>query len=506
MSGPPPTQRPNLGFASLWNISFGFFGIQIGLALQNANVSRIFQSLGTPIDQLGLMWLAAPLTGLLVQPLIGHYSDRTWGRWGRRRPFFFAGALLAMVALFGMPNSPAVWVAAVTLWVLDASLNISMEPFRAFVSDMLAPRQRPAGYAFQTAFIGAGGVVASLLPYVLEHMLGIANVAPAGGVPDTVRYSFYFGGAALFLAVLWTVLTTREYSPAQMVAFGEEAATREVLDAEPIVAPRRGPAWITAGALLALLIWQSERSGWLPAAREAYFVAAGIAAFGVAQMVSRVLVSAGRGDNVLSHIVSDLATMPDTMRRLAVVQFFTWGALIIMWVYTTPVVAQQVYGTVDPASPAYNAAASWVGVLFAVYSGVATLAAFLLPVLAKRIGAAATHILALLCGAAGYLGLFAIHDAQWLIAAFAGIGVAWASILSMPYVILANALPQRKLGIYMGIFNFFIVLPQLIVATIMGGVIKAYFPDQPAWTMVIAAVVMGIAALAMLRVRDDARS
>ncbi|RYY42877.1 MAG: MFS transporter [Sphingomonadales bacterium] len=500
------TQRPHLGFAPLWNISFGFFGIQIGLALQNANASRIFQSLGTPIDQLGLMWLAAPLTGLLVQPLVGHYSDRTWGRWGRRRPFFFAGALLAMLALFVMPNSPAIWVAALTLWVLDASLNISMEPFRAFVGDMLGRAQRPAGYAFQTAFIGAGGVVASLLPYVLEQLLGVSNVAAAGGVPDTVRYSFYFGGAALFLAVLWTVLTTREYSPEQMASFGEEAATAEALDAEAIVAPRRGLAWIAGAALLALLIWQGERSGWLPAARDAYFVAAGIAAFGVAQIVSRWLVSAGRGDNVLSHIVSDLATMPETMRRLALVQFFTWGALIIMWIYTTPVVAQQVYNALDPASPGYNAAASWVGVLFAIYSGVATLAAFALPVLAKRIGAPAAHILALLCGAAGYLGLFLLHDAQALIAAMVGIGIAWASILSMPYVILANALPQRKLGIYMGIFNFFIVLPQLIVATIMGGVIKAYFPAQPAFTMVIAAALLALAALAMLRVTDDARS
>jgi maltose/moltooligosaccharide transporter len=240
--------RPTLGFAQLWNISFGFFGIQIGFALQNANASRIFQSLGTPIDQLGLMWIAAPLTGLLVQPLIGHYSDRTWGRLGRRRPYFLIGAILCTCALFFMPNSPTILAAAITLWILDASLNVSMEPFRAFVGDMLSPRQRPAGYAFQTWFIGAGAVVASIAPYVLENVFGVSNTAPAGQVPDAVRYGFYFGGAMLLAAVLWTVLTVREYSPAELAAFGEE--TEEPIDTAPPVVPARGPLWIVGGGIV----------------------------------------------------------------------------------------------------------------------------------------------------------------------------------------------------------------------------------------------------------------
>ncbi len=493
------TTRPTLGFPQLWNISFGFFGIQIGFALQNANASRIFQSLGTPIEDLALMWIAAPLTGLLVQPIIGHYSDRTWGRLGRRRPYFLIGAILCTCALFVMPNSPTWLVAAITLWMLDASLNVSMEPFRAFVGDMLDPEQRPTGYAFQTWFIGAGAVVASLAPFVLENGFGVSNVAPAGQVPDAVRYGFYFGGTMLLIAVLWTVLTVREYSPAEMAAFGEQSS--DTVD-EPLTVPTRGALWIVGGIGVAALIVLAERSGMLASGREAYFVAAGIALYGVAQIVSGGLVRSGRGDNVLSHIVSDLAMMPDRMRRLALVQFFTWGALILLWVYTTPVIAQQVWGTIDPGSSGYNQAGSWVGVLFAIYSGVAALAAFALPVLARRIGAARTHMLCLAIGAAAFVGIFVTHDRLGMIVPMIGIGIAWASVLTMPYVLLANALPQRKLGVYMGIFNFFIVLPQLIVATVMGGVIKAWFPTDPAWTMLVAASVMAIAALAMVRVRE----
>jgi maltose/moltooligosaccharide transporter len=491
--------RPNRGFAGLWNISFGFFGIQIGFALQNANASRIFQSLGTPLDSLALMWIAAPLTGLLVQPLVGHYSDRTWGRLGRRRPYFLVGAILSTLALFVMPNAPAIWVAAITLWLLDGSLNISMEPFRAFVGDMLDTRQRPAGYGFQTAFIGAGAVVASVAPWAMQHWFGVANIATDGGIPDTVRYGFYFGGAVLLAAVLWTVLTTREFSPEEMAAFGEtgEAA------AHAVVAPTTGWHWIAGGVALAALIFLAERSGWLGSANEAYFVAAGGFAYGIAQLVARARIAAGKRDGALVQIVSDLATMPETMRRLALVQFFTWGALIIMWVYMTPVVAQHAWHTSDAASAAYNDAGNWVGILFAIYSGVAVIAAVILPLVARVIGAARTHLAGLAVGAVSFAGLFVIRDANALIVPMIGIGIAWASILSMPYVMLADALPQAKLGIYMGIFNFFIVLPQLIVATLMGAVIARWFPGDPAWTMLIAAAVMTLAALAMLRVRAD---
>ncbi|TKD51825.1 MFS transporter [Sphingomonas baiyangensis] len=489
--------KPHQGIGGLWNISFGFFGVQIGFALQNANASRIFQSLGTPIDDLALMWMAAPLTGLIVQPIIGHYSDRTWTRLGRRRPYFLVGAILCTIALCFMPNSPAIWAAAVTLWILDASLNVTMEPFRAFVGDMLRRAQRPAGYAFQTAFIGAGAVAASLAPWVLTQM-GVANTAAPGAVPDTVRYSFYIGAAALLAAVLWTVLGTREYAPDELARYA--AADGEAPpppDHAPLATPATGPWWLAGGGAAAAAAWA------LALKQEAYLVAVGLAVFGVAQIASRRMIAAGRGDNLLSHVVSDLATMPDTMRRLALVQFCTWGALIIMWVYTTPVVALQVYGATDPASPAYNEAGNWVGVLFAIYSGVAAVCAFALPRLSRSIGPQRTHMVGLLCGAAGFIGLLTLRDATLLIVPMVGIGIAWASILTMPYVMLADALPQHKLGVYMGIFNFFVVLPQLLVAALMGAAIERLFPGQPGWTMLIAAAVMGLAALAMLRVRAD---
>ncbi|MGL4313350.1 MAG: MFS transporter [Sphingomonas sp.] len=491
-------QRPRQPWTGLWNISFGFFGIQIGFALQNANASRIFQSLGTPLDNLGLMWVAAPLTGLIVQPIIGYYSDRTWGPLGRRRPYFLAGAILCTLALFFMPNAPAIWAAAATLWLLDASLNVSMEPFRAFVGDMLGKAQRPAGYAFQTGFIGAGAVVASLAPYALER-LGVGNVAAAGQVPDTVRYGFYLGGTLLLLAVLWTVFTTREYAPAELARFSDGGEPDHIPGvSSKIVAPQRWWLWLAISGACAGLAWVAGLS------KEAYFVAVLLALFGLAQLIARQLVLAGRTQGLLVHIMSDLVTMPPTMRKLAVAQFFTWGALITMWVYMTPVVAQYVFGSANTTSTAYNAAGNWVGVLFAVYSAVATLAAFILPGLSARIGPARTHLVSLLIGAASYASLLFIRDQQMLIVPMIGIGIAWASILTMPYVILAGVLPPEKLGLYMGIFNFFIVLPQLVVATVMGGVIHAFFPSQPIWTMLIAAIVMAIAALAMLRVDNRA--
>lgn len=487
--------KPKQGFWGLWNISFGFFGIQIGFALQNANASRIFQALGSPVENLGLMWMAAPLTGLLVQPIIGHYSDRTWNQLGRRRPYFLVGAILSTIALFFMPYSPAVWAAAITLWILDASLNISMEPFRAFVGDMLDRAQRPAGYAFQTAFIGAGAVVASLAPFLLEK-LGVSNTAAPGSLPDTVRYGFYFGGAMLFAAVLWTVLSTREYPPEQIQAFTDERDLPADGHAPAPMAAPAGYTWIAAGVGLGILARLADVS------KEAYFVAALLGAFGIVQMISRVLVQQGRGDNLISHIVTDLANMPSTMKKLALVQFFTWGALITMWVYTTPIVAQYVFGATDTASKAYNEAGNWVGVLFAIYSGVATLAAFVLPLLVKKIGASKTHMICLLAGAASYAAIFVIRDANLLILPMIGIGIAWASILTLPYVILAGALPPQKLGIYMGIFNFYIVIPQLLVATLMGALMARFFMGEPIWTMLFAAVVMAIAALATLRVED----
>jgi maltose/moltooligosaccharide transporter len=492
-------EKPRQSLAGLWNISFGFFGIQIGFALQNANMSRIFQSLGSSLDDLPALWIAAPLTGLLVQPIVGHLSDKTWlGRLGRRRPYFVAGAILAALSLFLMPLSDALLMAAVLLWTLDASLNISMEPFRAFVGDLLRKDQHTAGYAVQTAFIGAGAVVGSIFPELLDRW-GVSNTVAGGGIPDTVRFSFWFGGAALFLAVLWTVLTTREYSPEEMQQFGESAVHPESEETLQSLG-RRGLGssllWIGAGALvlLALFQWNLEK--------ELYVLAGLLVAYGVASIVAILLARAGNRTNMLAHIVGDFSGMPEIMKRLALVQFFSWSALFIMWINTTPVVARSFYASPDPASAGYQDAGNWVGVLFAVYNGVAAIAALaLLPWLARAVGKARTHMICLLAGAAGYLSFFLIRDPQLLIISEIGIGIAWASILAMPYAILASSLPQRKLGIYMGLFNVFIVVPQLLVATVMGSIVKAFFPDEPIWTMLAAAIVMSLAALAMLRVR-----
>jgi maltose/moltooligosaccharide transporter len=493
-------EKPRQGFWGLWNISFGFFGIQIGFALQNANMSRIFQSLGTSLDDLPALWVAAPLTGLLVQPVIGHMSDRTWlGRFGRRRPYFVAGAVLAAIALLVMPESPGLLFAAVMLWVLDASLNISMEPFRAFVGDMLRKDQLSAGYAAQTAFIGAGAVVGSIFPWALEQF-HVSNEAVGGGIPDTVRYAFWFGGLILFASVMWTVLATREYSPDEMAAFngkdGDEdnTATVRALASKSI---NSSLVWIGAGAIVAVGVMKLDLE------KEVYLLAGLLAAYGIASIIAINMAKQGHDSNMLSSIVGDFSGMPDLMKKLALVQFFSWSALFIMWINTTPVVAQYGFGAADAKSPAYQAAGNWVDVLFATYNGVASIAALtLLPFLAKRVGRVRTHMIGLSCGAAGYASFFFLRDKNLLIFSEIGIGIAWASILAMPYAILASSLPQRKLGIYMGLFNVFVVVPQLLVATVMGSIMKAFFPTEPIWTMAFAAGVMALAALAMVRVPE----
>ena len=494
-------QKPRQNFAGLWNISFGFFGIQIGFALQNANMSRVFQTLGSSIDDLPALWVAAPLTGLLVQPIIGHLSDRTWNRLGRRRPYFLTGAILSALALFLMPLSPAfgapLLFAAAMLWLLDASLNISMEPFRAFVGDMLHTDQHAAGYAVQTAFIGAGAVVGSIFPWFLEQ-LGVSNLAADGGIPETVKWSFWGGGLALFCAVLWTILTTREYSPEQQAAFAhaQEAAPQHPVRALASKSYVGGAVWIGAGLAVMLAV---DR---LALEKEVLLLGALLAAYGVISGIGIALARQGRSANMLSSIVGDFAGMPDVMKRLALVQFFSWSALFIMWINTTPVVTQYVFGSTDTTSAAYNEGANWVNVLFTVYNAVAAVAALaLLPWLSRRVGQVMTHSICLTLGAGGFLMFVFVRDATLLLLAEVGIGIAWASILAMPYAILASNLPQAKLGIYMGLFNVFVVVPQLLVATVMGSIMQAFFPGEPVWTMLFAAASWLVAALAMQRVR-----
>ncbi|MGN6800402.1 MAG: MFS transporter [Ginsengibacter sp.] len=422
-----PVPKHRLTFGQIINMSFGFFGIQFGFALQNANVSRIFQTLGADIDKIGFLWVAAPLTGLLVQPIIGYLSDRTWHkRWGRRRPFFFIGSVLASIALFLMPQSTMLWMAAVLLWIMDASINISMEPFRAFVGDKLISEQRTTGFATQTFFIGLGAVIASLLPYLFTNVFHISNTAPAGQIGDSVKYSFYIGAFVFFLSVLWTVLTSDEAPPENL----EE--------------------------------WKKEKKD-----------------------------SKGLG-NAIAEITKGIFSMPKTMGQLAVVQFFTWVGFYCMWLYTTASVGQNVYGTTDTASKAFQDAGDWVGVMFMVYSAVSAIAAFLLPLLAKRIGRKFTHMVCLIIGGVGLFSIIFIKSKMMLLLPMVAVGLGWASTLTMPYAILAGALPRAKMGFYMGVFNFFIVIPQLVASFVMGFVIRDIFHDQAIYALVIGGISMAI--------------
>ena len=492
-------EKPRRSFLGLCRISVGFFGIQIGFALQNANMSRVFQSLGSSVDDLSALWVAAPLTGLLVQPIIGHLSDRTWmGRFGRRRPYFLAGAVLAALALVAMPQAHGLLGAALLLWMLDASINVAMEPFRAFVGDSLHKNQHAAGYAVQTAFIGAGAVVGSIFPFVLAYF-GVANVAAAGAIPETVRISFYAGAAALLVAVLATVLGNREFSPAEMAAFGKA----EDHPAPPVDLVARGwqPSlgWIAGGLVVIGTVPQ------LHLQKEVYLLGGLLVGYGVLSLVAWALARAGRQGTMLASIVGDFSGMPVLMKRLALVQFFSWSALFVMWIYSTPVVAQAFYGTSDPASAGYQAAGNWVGVLFTCYNAVAALFSLaLLPRLARVLGNTRAHALCLLAGAVGLGSFLVLHDPQWLVWSEIGVGIAWASILGMPYTILASSLPPAKLGVYMGLFNVFIVVPQLLVSTVMGSILKLAFPGQPVWTMAFAAGALVIAAVASLRVKTSA--
>jgi maltose/moltooligosaccharide transporter len=495
-------QKPQLSFWQIWNMCFGFLGIQFGFALQNANVSRIFQTLGAEIDDLPILWVAAPVTGLIVQPIIGYLSDRTWNRLGRRRPYFLFGAILASLALFVMPNSPALWVAAGMLWIMDASINISMEPFRAFVGDNLPQKQRTLGFAMQSFFIGIGAIVASALPWMMANWFEVSNVAGPGEIPDTVKWSFYLGGIVFLAAVSWTVFSTREYSPEEIAEF--EAAEEDAHGA-PDPAPRPaakyrsgGLAWIAAGALLLAWIVASQLD------KQLYILAVGAIAFGLLQIVTASLQNSGKTDNGLYHIVEDLFHMPRVMKQLAVVQFFAWFALFAMWIYSTAAVTGFHFGAADVTGQAYNDGANWVGVLFAAYNGFAALAAIVIPAMARRLGCRVSHLVNLAIGGVSLVSFIFIRDPVWLIVPMIGVGIAWASILSLPYALLSDVLPAAKMGIYMGIFNFFIVIPQLAAASVLGLLLRELFGGEAIYGLVIGGVLMIVAGLATLAVDREA--
>jgi maltose/moltooligosaccharide transporter len=431
--------KPRLSFWQLWNMSFGFFGIQFGFALQNANTSRIFATLGAKPDDLALFWLAAPVTGLLVQPVIGYLSDNTWHpTWGRRRPFFFMGAILAAIALFLMPNSAAVWMAVAVLWMMDAAINVSMEPFRAFVGDKLDTSQQTAGFAMQTFFIGCGAVIASMLPTMFSDYLGVSNQAVNGAIPDTVRYSFYIGGLVFLAAVSWTVFTADELPPPDLDTF------------------------------------HLERKH-------------------------------ARGFKVaLIEILGGFLRMPRTMVQQAFVQFFTWIALFAMWIYTGTSIAETVWGTTDAQSAAYQDAGNWVGIMFAVYNGVSALAAFILPIFARATSRKTVHTVCLAIGGASLASLLFITNKQMLLVPMIGVGIAWASILTMPYAILAAALPAKRMGYYMGLFNFFVVIPQICSGLLLGFVTTHVFEGHTVRTLALGGMSMLLAGVLTLLVTDKA--
>jgi maltose/moltooligosaccharide transporter len=428
--------KPTRSFWQIWNMSFGFLGIQFGWGLQMANMSAIYEYLGARADQIPILWLAAPLTGLIVQPIIGHASDRTWGRLGRRRPYFLTGAILSSAALVLMPRSSALWMAAGLLWILDASINISMEPFRAFVADLLPEQQRTRGFATQSLFIGLGAVIASALPYMLTNWFHVGAGASGHAIPWTVRLSFYVGAAAFFGAVLWTILTTKEYPPDDLETF------------------RR---------------MKSEKRG--------------------------------IGENV-REILDSIATMPKTMRQLAPVQLMTWLGLFCMWLYFGVAIARSVFGAADPSSPNYTAGIEWGGVCFGMYSLVCFFFAFALAPIARSLGRKNTHSLCLLCGAAGLLSVGVIHNKWALLLSMTGVGIAWASTLAMPYAVLAGSLPPQKTGVYMGIFNFFIVIPEIVASLFFGWIMNHILDNNRILAVVAGGIFMIIAAVLMQRVLD----
>ena len=503
-------EKRKLSFWQIWNMSFGFLGIQMGFALQNSNVSRIFQTLGANIDDIPILWVAAPLTGLIVQPIIGYFSDRTWTKLGRRKPYFLVGAILASAALFIMPNSPVLWFAAGMLWIMDASINISMEPFRAFVGDNLSNSQRTTGFAMQSFFIGIGAYFASELPLIFTHF-GVSNTAPLGIIPDSVKYSFYFGGIAFIVTVLWTVIFSKEYSPEELEAFEKDKEKTFIKETHSIEwfnsngksHFNKGVLFLLISAVFSFAIYHYDLK------KDLYVLSLGLIGLGgLAMLISGLMQKTDKTDNGFITIMNDFQFMPKIMKQLAWVQFFSWFALFSMWIYTTLAVTQHIYKTTDTTSEAYNTGANQVGEMFANYNLIAALAAFLLPLLAKYTSRKFTHFAALTCGGLGLISIYFISEPtvftmEWL--PMIGVGIAWASILSIPYAMLSGSLPSNKMGYYMGVFNFFIVIPQLVAASILGFLVSRFFNSEPIYALLIGGASMILAGIISLTINDESK-
>lgn len=514
-------QKPMMGLLSIITMAVGFFGLQIGFALQNGNASRIFQSLGADVDNLPVLWLAAPLTGLVIQPIVGYFSDRTWGRFGRRRPYFLAGAVLATLALIFMPTSPVLWLAVGSLWILDAALNISMEPFRAFVGDNLNSEQKTVGYAAQGVMIGIGGFVGSNLPAWLSPGEAVATTE---GIPEHVKLAFFIGAGLLLLSVLITVFFSKEYSSEELASFEENedtdlAAARRAELEKPDAAPSTfwklaiGFGIATVLCIVFLLTSSTLADPDYLGAKRGFYIFIALLAVSTILFAIHAAMNAKRG-HMIGDVLCDLVAMPTVMKRLAAVQFTSWFAFFIMWIYTVPAIAASKFGTEDAGSAAYDAAANSVYGMFGVYNLIPIGYAMLLPLMGRIFGLKPTYGFGLLCGGLGLalmallpvgqfmgdglgeigLGLF---GTKFTISAIL-IGIAWTSVLVLPYSILAEALPAEKMGIYMGIFNFFIVLPQIIVATVMALVVKALLGGEVANALILGGVVMALGAILLI--------
>jgi maltose/moltooligosaccharide transporter len=484
--------KPLLSAAQIFSMCIGAFGIQFGFALPQANATRIFQNLGASLDNVPLLWLAGPITGLIIQPLVGYYSDRTWSRFGRRRPFFLVGAALAAATLIAMPNATTLWMAVLTLWVLDSSLNLTMGPFRAFVADQMPAEQRANGYLMYMFFASVGAVVGSLLPWAFTQA-GVSAVAPPGEVSDAVKYSFGIAAALLLSAVCWSAFTTREYPPEMLEKF-DGTAIDAATEVQPSRMRRHAIVWIAVGTL-------SWVAAWLADARPALYV---LVVASIVYGVFLLFASRLRSENAFTTILGEMESMSASMRWLAVVQFCSWFTLFTIFVYTAPAVARLHFGASGPGTEAYEAGANWAGVLFATYNGLAALAALIIPFFVRRYGLRMTHRINLWTGAAGLLSMVFIRDAEWLLASMVGLGFAWASIIALPYAMLANNLPSRKMGVNIGIFNIFIVIPQLLAVSVIASLLDLFADGDPVYALVIGAAGWFLAGLAVLRVTDNA--
>ncbi|AYA37924.1 MFS transporter [Hymenobacter oligotrophus] len=508
VSAPSPAgtqKKPRLSFWQIWNMSFGFLGIQFGFELQNSNVSRIFETLGANKDEIPILWIAAPVTGLLVQPIIGYLSDRTWSpRFGRRRPFFLIGALLASLALILMPNSPALWMAGGLLWIMDASINISMEPFRAFVGDKLPSEQRTTGFAMQSFFIGVGSVIAALLPWVFTNWLGMSNTAPAGEIPPSVKWAFYVGAAAFLLSVLYTVFTSTETPPEDMEAFRAENAKVGMWDGlrESFAGIFQMPAAMKQLAVVQFFTWFALFSMWIYSTNA---VTSNIYNMRVdaplyQKLKSQIAAQANGGSKEVAGLQQDIQEIErfqtgstDKVITLNMANYAaSKGQLTPDELATTKRVQQQ-----------YNDGADWLSLCSSVRNGVAAVFAFIIPLIAARTSRRRTHMLCLLLGGLGLISLKFITNPDYIIVSMGLVGIAWASILSMPYAILAGSLPANRMGYYMGVFNFFIVIPQIVAATILGYFTVNIFQGNTLNTLALGGASMLLAGLLTLRVRDD---